>query len=253
MHWIRFNEWCARQSTRGRIQQAAGLHATWSHTTLIVHNLTTLATPITDTADLRARGEAAVADASPYGLPWMLGIPEPWMTVSFEEANGALHEAGLHFMMDLNAMECAGPLTKPVRSLPQDVSGVIGSGDPYGRSNPFDFAAGSGGASVLLNISISAGDEIELRLVALDIGDYAGINLTIDTTSVPGPSSLGLLALGVLGILLSRKRMCNPTRKEVRSSQHPPESRLRVSGKSCAKVRLQHGVCGSRVGGSNMN
>jgi hypothetical protein len=121
MHWIRFNEWCARQSARGRIQQAGGLHIAWSHTTLIVHNLTTLTSPIGDAADLRARGGAAVADGSSYGLPWMFGIPEPWMTVSLEEANSALREAGLHHMMDMAPMECEGPLAKPLRPLPQDV------------------------------------------------------------------------------------------------------------------------------------
>jgi len=36
MHWIRFNECCARHSTRGQIRDVPGVHAAWSHTSLIV-------------------------------------------------------------------------------------------------------------------------------------------------------------------------------------------------------------------------
>lgn len=84
-------------------------------------------------------------------------------------------------------------------------SGVIGDGDPFSRATPFDFANGSGGASVLSDIPIGIGDVIELRLTAFNgsTADYAGAELTITTsgtTAVPGPSGLELLALGVFGL-----------------------------------------------------
>lgn len=121
MHWIRFNEWCARRSTRGQIRKLDGIHAAWSHTLLIVHNLTTLTGPLADAAELQSRAEAAVADASAYKLPWMFGIPEPWLPVSLEEANATLAGSGLHYMMYMTAMECDGPLAEPLRPLPADV------------------------------------------------------------------------------------------------------------------------------------
>jgi hypothetical protein len=121
MHWIRFNEWCASRSTRGQIRKLDGIQAAWSHTALIVNNLTTLTGPAADAADLKARVKAAVADASRHRLPWMFGIPEPWMTVSLDETNALLQEAGLHHMMYMTVMECAGPLAAPLRPLPQDV------------------------------------------------------------------------------------------------------------------------------------
>lgn len=121
MHWIRFNEWCARRSTRGQIRDANGIHAAWSHTALIVNNLTTPAGPGAGATELRALGIAALADAAPYRLPWMFGIPEPWMPLTLDEANAALAEAGLRYQMYMTVMECGGPLTPPLRPLPDDV------------------------------------------------------------------------------------------------------------------------------------
>jgi hypothetical protein len=121
MHWIRFNEWCARRSTRGQIRNSNGIYATWSHTTLVINNLTTTAGPVANAADLRARADAAIADATPHMLPWMFGIPEPWLPVSLEEANAVLGNAGLHHMMYMTVMECEGPLAEPLRPLPRNV------------------------------------------------------------------------------------------------------------------------------------
>lgn len=121
MHWIHFNEWCARHSTRGRIRTYGGIHATWSHTELIINNLTTPVGSLESVADLKARAEMAVADATQYGLPWMFGIPEPWLPISLEEANTALSGAGLRHLMYMTAMECAGSLAAPLQALPKDV------------------------------------------------------------------------------------------------------------------------------------
>lgn len=121
MHWIQFNEWCARHSTRGQVRNSNRIHAAWSHTMLIINNLTTPAGPVANAADLRARAEAAVADGAPHKLPWMFGIPEPWLPVSLEEANAVFADAGLHHMMYMTVMECGGPLAEPLRPLPRDV------------------------------------------------------------------------------------------------------------------------------------
>ena len=59
-------------------------------------------------------------------------------------------------------------------------SGDIFSGDVYSRTNPFNFSSGSGGAAVLSNISLVAGDIFKLQVdKTSSTGDYAGVNLTI--------------------------------------------------------------------------
>lgn len=121
MHWVRFNEWCAQRSQRGQVRSHDGLRAVWSHTKLIVHNLTTPVGPVASPSAVIACAQAAVADAAPHGLPWMFGIPEPWMPVAVDDANAALAEAGMHHVMYMTAMECEGRLAAPVRPLPTDV------------------------------------------------------------------------------------------------------------------------------------
>src|SRR5689334_7321755 len=64
MRWIQFNEWCARRSTRGQIRNSNGIQATWSHSKLIINNLTTPTEPVVNAADLRLPGKAAVTDAT---------------------------------------------------------------------------------------------------------------------------------------------------------------------------------------------
>ena len=60
-------------------------------------------------------------------------------------------------------------------------SGTVAGGDPYDRSNPFIFELGSGGPSVLRNISISVGDVVKLEFQQLfGFGeDYVGVDLRI--------------------------------------------------------------------------
>src|ERR1041384_3587723 len=121
MHWIHFNEHCARRSNRGQIRYSQGVQAALSHTKLIINNLTTPTGPVATVADLKERAEAAMADASQYRLPWMFGVPEPWLAVSLDEANAALEGAGLRHMMYMTVMECEGPLLPPSRPLPEAV------------------------------------------------------------------------------------------------------------------------------------
>jgi hypothetical protein len=76
-------------------------------------------------------------------------------------------------------------------------SGVIKGGDGYSRANPFTFNLGSGGAAVLQNLHVVAGDEIRLELDRTGFqGDYVGVNLGI--TVIPEPSSPAVAAVGVL-------------------------------------------------------
>jgi GNAT superfamily N-acetyltransferase len=121
MHWIRFNEWCARHSTRGEIRNSNLIHATWSHTQLIVNNLTTPAGPLRSAAAVKTSAEAAAADAAPHMLAWMFGIPEPWLPVSLEEANDLLGALGMHHMLDMTVMESGTALAEPLRPLPTDL------------------------------------------------------------------------------------------------------------------------------------
>lgn len=75
--------------------------------------------------------------------------------------------------------------------------GDIFSGDSFDRSSPFAFAAGSGGPTVLNQISVVMGDVLRLQFTKTsEPGDYAGVNLTI--TAVPEPS--GIVA-GLIGFL----------------------------------------------------
>jgi len=122
MHWTHFNEWCARHSTRGQIRGGNGIEAAWSHTLLIVNNLTTPSGAVIGAEDLKARAKAAVADAAPYRLPWMFGVPYPWLPLGIDEANSVLAEIGMHHMMDMTVMECEAGIVEPLRPLPEDVT-----------------------------------------------------------------------------------------------------------------------------------
>ncbi len=58
--------------------------------------------------------------------------------------------------------------------------GRIEPGDEYSRENPMTFDLGSGGASVLQNVAVSAGDVLKLEVVKITIyGDFCGVKLTI--------------------------------------------------------------------------
>ena len=86
--------------------------------------------------------------------------------------------------------------------------GAISAGDPFSRSSPFDFAAGSGGAAAVQNIPVQAGDVIALTLTATTpaggSGDFVGTEFSVDlaptapppagavqdvnTVNIPGPT-----------------------------------------------------------------
>lgn len=95
--------------------------------------------------------------------------------------------------------------------------GNVASGDTYNRASPMTFDLGSGGALVLQNVAVQAGDVVRLEFEK-DTGsvmeDYVGVNFTIDATAVPEPSTLTTVG-GVFGIGLVwrfwRRRRRRPT------------------------------------------
>lgn len=121
MHWMHFNEWCARHSTRGQIRRANGIQAAWSHTSLIINNLTTPTGPVAGARGLEACARAAIEDAAPYQLRWMFGIPEPWLPGSLDETDAVLETIGLRHLMYMTVMECHGSLAQPARPQPSGV------------------------------------------------------------------------------------------------------------------------------------
>ncbi len=80
--------------------------------------------------------------------------------------------------------------------------GALLTGSGYNSGNKFNLAAGSGGASVLNNISVVSGDVLELRFSYLGggAGDYVGMNFRINAspTSVPEPFTMALAGVGAL-------------------------------------------------------
>ncbi len=67
-------------------------------------------------------------------------------------------------------------------------SGGIASGDPYSRTNPFSFAAGSGGTGAVTGLSVATGDVIKLEFnKSGTYGDFVGVDLTITTEVVTSP------------------------------------------------------------------
>lgn len=66
-------------------------------------------------------------------------------------------------------------------------AGDIASGDPYQRSDPFNFSAGSGGPTVLNQIPVLVGDVLRLQITKTSIpGDYAGVSLSVTATCSAG-------------------------------------------------------------------
>ena len=65
--------------------------------------------------------------------------------------------------------------------------GDVASPDPYSRSAPFNFAAGTGGAGAISSLVVGAGDVVKLELTKNSIsGDYTGIQMQIQSVATNG-------------------------------------------------------------------
>jgi len=69
----------------------------------------------------------------------------------------------------------------------QLTAGDVASGDPYSRSAPFSFSAGSGGASALNGVLVGAGDVIKLQVTNnTTLGDYTGVQMQVQAVTTNG-------------------------------------------------------------------
>ena len=149
--------------------------------------------------------------ASPAGIPndWQLGDIVTHTTDGFNGIGSGL--SNVIWTSPLNGMIDVSGGTWMGRDIGRgnhwDISlngtllteGDIFSGDSFDRSSPFNFAAGSGGPTVLSQIPVLTGDVLRLQFTKTSLpGDYAGVNLTI--SAVPEPSTFVLAMVGVLGL-----------------------------------------------------
>ena len=84
--------------------------------------------------------------------------------------------------------------------------GDLTQGDPYTKTNPFLFSAGSGGPSAV-TLDVLQGDEIGLLIhrVGPVPGTFVGIDMTL-TLTIPEPGTLGLSCLAGCIVILKRRR-----------------------------------------------
>jgi len=89
--------------------------------------------------------------------------------------------------------------------------GNVASGDAFDRTNPFLFSLGSGGSSILNNLAVRTGDELQLQFNSGGAqGDFVGVNFRVVNASVvPETGSLVLLSFAVAPVtfaLVRRRR-----------------------------------------------
>ncbi|HQR07416.1 MAG TPA: hypothetical protein PLN21_11370 [Gemmatales bacterium] len=101
----------------------------------------------------------------------------------------------------------------------QFTSGVVSTGDPFSRANPFLFSNGSGGASVLLNIPVVPGDTIMYQIATNSGagGDFTGVNMTVTLSAVPEPGTIMLCGAATLFLGYPCYRQWKKMRRRVSS------------------------------------
>ncbi|TWU40845.1 hypothetical protein [Novipirellula artificiosorum] len=121
--------------------------------------------------------------------------------------------------------------------------GHLESGDAFSRANPFSFQDGSGGSIALSNLSVSAGDVVELQIARTSAdGDFVGVNLSV--TAVPEPSAFAILTISAVGIL-SFVQVPFSYRGLASQRNHTPQDRAQI-GRTAPKDGLR-GFGGQKV------
>ncbi|MBI1325054.1 PEP-CTERM sorting domain-containing protein [bacterium] len=84
--------------------------------------------------------------------------------------------------------------------------GDLNAVDPYTKTNPYDFSAGSGGAGAM-TFSVSAGTKVELLAYRTStFASFVGMNYRVTLTPVPEPGTWLLSSLSVATIVFVRSR-----------------------------------------------
>lgn len=88
-------------------------------------------------------------------------------------------------------------------------SGGLSQNDPYDKSNPFEFAAGSGGPSAV-DLTVAQNDEIKLLIYKsgsyFTPGTLVGMNYQIRFVPEPGGWILGTLGAAGIALVSTRRR-----------------------------------------------
>jgi CARDB/Periplasmic copper-binding protein (NosD)/Right handed beta helix region/Bacterial pre-peptidase C-terminal domain len=75
--------------------------------------------------------------------------------------------------------------------------GDVFSGDPYSRTNPMDFATGSGGAGAISNLTLAGGDVIKLEVDRNSVpGEFTGLRMQVQTVPISGIAPQPVLIAG---------------------------------------------------------
>ena len=133
---IGFSKLLAISAGSGSVVEMPGLIAPFGNVAIPLLNVVHATSRVRDLADLGRRAAAAVAYATPTGLPWLFGLCDAWLPESgADEIAGVLAEHGLHPAMKLTGM-VADALLPPVRPLPEielrqvdDVASAAAVGD----------------------------------------------------------------------------------------------------------------------------
>jgi PEP-CTERM motif len=103
-------------------------------------------------------------------------------------------DLGRHEALSLFVNDSALISGVPIPTRPEGVT----SSNPYTLTQAI--VAGGGGASSLLDISVTSGETVILAARRIDVEDFVGMNFTVNFTSasVPEPSTLMLMSVATV-------------------------------------------------------